>query len=184
YASVVDNTCDLNKFNRTLLLKGPVAKKSLSKFKDRYLILVPRKLFILSTKTSVYPRSVLSLLDANPRYDEARNTVHLDVLGKEYVFRGETKEESLEWSVALAHGCGLSPFLPDGWCGVYGDAGLQLPQHLGTQPDAAQLTYAQQSMPTRQYQMLSLQQQQQQQQQQEQQQQQQQHIYQQQQQQP
>ncbi|GLI58541.1 hypothetical protein VaNZ11_000284, partial [Volvox africanus] len=108
YASVVDNSFDLNKFNRTLLLKGHVAKKSLSKFKDRYLILVPRKLFILSTKTSVYPRSVLSLLDATPRYDEVRNTVHLDVLGKEYVFRGDTKEESLEWFVALAHGCGLS----------------------------------------------------------------------------
>ncbi len=30
-------------------------------------ILVPRKLFILSTKTSIFPRSVLSLLDANPR---------------------------------------------------------------------------------------------------------------------
>ena len=63
------------------------------------------------------------------RYDEARGTVHLDVMGKEYVFRatgggtaaggggsggggggggeGHSREETLEWFVALAHGCGL-----------------------------------------------------------------------------
>ncbi|GFR43943.1 hypothetical protein Agub_g5082, partial [Astrephomene gubernaculifera] len=87
YAAVVENTFDISKFNRSLLLKGPVEKKGISGFKTRYLILVPRKLYILSSKTSIFPRSVLSLLDANPRYDESRNTVHLDVMGKEYVFR-------------------------------------------------------------------------------------------------
>lgn len=42
------------------------------------------------------------------RYDETRSTVHLDVLGKEYTFRMEGKEEGLEWFVALAHACGLA----------------------------------------------------------------------------
>ncbi|KAG2439311.1 hypothetical protein HXX76_004670 [Chlamydomonas incerta] len=126
YAAVVENTFDISTFNRSLLLKGPVQKKKMRGFQDRYLILVPRKLYILSSKTSIYPRSVLSLLDANPRYDEARGTVHLDVMGKEYVFRatgggggggggeGHSREETLEWFVALAHGCGLPPmFMED-----------------------------------------------------------------------
>lgn len=30
-------------------------------------VLVPRKLYIMSSKTSFYPRTVISLLDANPR---------------------------------------------------------------------------------------------------------------------
>lgn len=43
-----------------------------------------------------------------PSYDEARGTVHLDVMGKEYVFRADSKEETMEWFVALASGCGLA----------------------------------------------------------------------------
>jgi hypothetical protein len=143
-------------------------------------LLVPRKLLILSSKTSIYPRSVLSLLDAHPRccaprtrllhpnllqcgnaphpqlrapltssachlsfavfrrpdhhppkpaptrprthpsaahcraarvsrrFDEVRGTVHVDLGGKEYVFRCETRDDTSAWFVALAHGCGLA----------------------------------------------------------------------------
>ncbi len=34
--------------------------------------------------------------------------MHLDVMGKEYVFRADSKEETMEWFVALASGCGLA----------------------------------------------------------------------------
>jgi hypothetical protein len=34
--------------------------------------------------------------------------VHLEVMGKEYVFKADSKEEGLDWFVALAHGCGLA----------------------------------------------------------------------------
>lgn len=42
------------------------------------------------------------------RFDEMRACLHLDVMGKEYVLRCDTKEETLEWYVAIAQGCGLT----------------------------------------------------------------------------
>ena len=42
------------------------------------------------------------------RFDEVRACLHLDVLGKEYVLRCESKDDTLEWFVAIAQGCGLA----------------------------------------------------------------------------
>lgn len=42
------------------------------------------------------------------RFDEMRACLHLGVMGKEYVLRCDTKEETLEWYVAIAQGCGLT----------------------------------------------------------------------------
>ncbi len=38
YAAVVDNSFDISRFNRSLLMKGPVAKRAISGFKERYLV--------------------------------------------------------------------------------------------------------------------------------------------------
>lgn len=42
-------------------------------------ILTPRKLFVLSSKVSVFPSNAISLQEVSPRFDDAKGTIHLDV---------------------------------------------------------------------------------------------------------
>lgn len=41
------------------------------------------------------------------RFDDMKSEVHLDAMGKDYVFKAENKDESFKWFVAIAQGCSL-----------------------------------------------------------------------------
>lgn len=41
------------------------------------------------------------------RFDDMRGEVHLDAMGKDYVFKAENKDESFKWFVAIAQACSI-----------------------------------------------------------------------------
>jgi len=85
------------RFPRAIIHKGILEKKGKSGiFCPRFVVLVPRKLFMLRQKTSYFPLNAVCVSEGQVTYDN-NLTLEITAAKKAYVFRASNPSEASEW---------------------------------------------------------------------------------------
>ncbi|KAK9866211.1 hypothetical protein WJX84_010179 [Apatococcus fuscideae] len=86
------------RYPRNVIKRGMLQKRGkMSVFFDRFAVLVPDKMYVLSSKAAVYPLNVLSLAESRPAMDETIKAIWVKVSKKEYLLRGLSEDDTRDW---------------------------------------------------------------------------------------
>ncbi|KAK9836743.1 hypothetical protein WJX74_007351 [Apatococcus lobatus] len=86
------------RYPRNVLKRGVIQKRGRTGvFFDRFAVLVPEKMYVLSSKAAVYPLNVISLADNRPAMDETIKAIWVKVPKKEYLLRGLSEDDTRDW---------------------------------------------------------------------------------------